>query len=387
MIDSILSKVNIPQLYSLNQTFERPVLKDFKCVLKQKLSASDMKQGQTIAITAGSRGIADYIELISTISEYVRTKGAVPIIVPCMGSHGGGTFSGQKQVLSKLGITDEIAKIVPGGEPIYLGRNTAGNPIYINSGFLKVDGVIMLNRIKPHTSFRGEYESGIVKMAAIGMGGHKGASITHASGFPSMAENIVSAAKVIFEKINLICAVATVENAYGEIAKLEVLDKDEILVKEPKLLEKAKQLMPRLPSDEIDVLIVDEIGKDISGTGMDTNIIGRYHTKAASGGPSINKIVVLGLSQKSGGNANGIGLADFTTKRLYQQIDFEATNLNVLTSTEPASAKIPPVMDSDELAIKAALYTCNNKVQNEIKVVRIKNTKQLENVLVSKNML
>lgn len=387
MIDSVLSKVNIPRLYPLKQTFMRPVLKDFEDVLKQKLSAISIMRGQTIAITAGSRGITGYAELINVIASHVRASGAVPILVPAMGSHGGGTFSGQKQVLSKLGITEEIAEIVPGGKTIKLGINATGNPINVCSKFLDVDGVIMLNRIKPHTSFRGKYESGIVKMAAIGMGGHKGASTTHAAGFMSMADNIVSAAKVIFSKINLVAAVATVENAYGDIAELEVLLKDEILVKESTLLEKAKELMPKLPSDEIDVLIVDEIGKDISGTGMDTNIIGRYHTKAASGGPNINKIVVLGLSQKSGGNANGIGLADFTTNRLYEQIDFEATNLNVLTSTEPASAKVPPVMQSDELAIKAALYICNKKDYEEIKVVRIKNTKQLENVLVSKNLL
>lgn len=387
MIFSVLKQVKIPQLYPLTQQFERPVQKDYKGVLKQKLIAADIKQGQTIAITAGSRGITGYVELASIIADHIRASGAVPILVPAMGSHGGGTFSGQKQVLSKLGITDEIADIVPSGKTIKLGSNATENPVYISGTFLDADGVIMLNRIKPHTSFRGKYESGLVKMSAIGMGSHKGASTTHAAGFMSMANNIVSAAKLIFSQINLIAAVATMENAYGDIAELEVLRKDEILLKEPTLLKRAKELMPKLPSNEIDVLIVDEIGKDISGTGMDTNIIGRYHTEAASGGPSINKIVVLGLNQKSGGNANGIGLADFTTKKLYKQINFEATNLNVLTSTEPASAKIPPVMESDELAIKAALYTCNKKDHEKIKVVRIKNTKQLENVLVSKNML
>lgn len=387
MIDSVLNQVKIPKLYPLKQTFNCPMLKDYKVMLKQRLSAADIKQGQTIAITTGSRGITGYADLVSIIAEHVRARGAVPILVPAMGSHGGGKFNGQKEVLSKLGITNRIAEIVPCGKTIELGCNSTGNPVYIGSTFLEADGVIMLNRIKPHTSFRGECESGIVKMAAIGMGGRKGASTTHAAGFMNMASNILSAAKIIFSHINLIAAVATVENACGNISELELLNKDEIILKEPKLLKRAKELMPKLPSNEIDVLIIDEIGKDISGTGMDTNIIGRYHTKAASGGPNINKIVVLSLSQNSEGNANGIGLADFTTKRLYEQIDFEATNLNVLTSTEPASAKVPPVMASDELAIKAALYTCNKKKHDEIKVVRIKNTKQLENVLVSKNML
>ena len=243
----------------------------------------------------------------------------------------------------------------------------------------------MLNRIKPHTSFRGEYESGIVKMAAIGMGGPLGAGTTHRAGYMKMAANIISAARIIFSKLNILCAVATVENAYGAIAELDVLRKSEILSKEPEFLKKAWELMPSLPADDIDVLVVDEIGKDISGTGMDTNIIGRYHTKAAFGGPDINKIVVLGLSKKTGGNANGIGLADFTTKQLFDQIDFESTYLNVLTSTEPNSAKIPPAMDSSELAIKAALYTCGK--QQDIRMIRIKNTKQLGSIKATKNLL
>lgn len=387
MINSVIEKVNIPPLYPLSQTFSQDALAGFADVLKEKLTSVDIKKGQSIAVTAGSRGIAGYAELLKTIVQYVRSKGAQPVIVPTMGSHGGGTHEGQKAVLRKLGITEDIAKIVPRGKDAMLGTNDYGNPICIGSAFLEADGVIMLNRIKPHTSFRGEYESGIVKMAAIGMGGPKGAGTTHAAGYLKMAENIVSAAQTIFNKVNIVCAVAAVENAYGRIAQLEVLKKEEIMKKEPDMLKRAWQLMPKLPADEIDVLIIDEIGKDISGTGMDTNIIGRYHTKAAFGGPDINKIVVLGLSKKTGGNANGIGLADFTTKRLYSEMDFESTYLNVLTSTEPTSAKIPPVMDTDELAIKAALYTCNQNNPKKIKVVRIKNTKELGSVLVSKNLL
>ena len=385
MLNSALEKIKIPKLYDINQSFPDVSLPDYTGLLLNKLNFISVKRGQRIAITAGSRGICGYAGLVETIAGFVRSKGAHPVIVPSMGSHGAGAFEGQLDVLRKLGIDENIAEIVPMGEIISLGTNANGGPVLVARAFLDADGVIMLNRIKPHTSFRGEYESGIVKMAAIGMGGPLGAGTTHRAGYMKMAANIISAARIIFSKLNILCAVATVENAYGSIAELEVLRKDEILSKEPELLKKAWELMPRLPADDIDVLVVDEIGKDISGTGMDTNIIGRYHTKAAFGGPDINKIVVLGLSKKTGGNANGIGLADFTTKQLYDQIDYESTYLNVLTSTEPNSAKIPPVMDSSELAIKAALYTCGK--QQDIRMIRIKNTKQLDSIKVTKNLL
>ncbi len=385
MLNSALEKIKIPKLYDMHQPFPDVSLPDYTGLLLNKLHSIDVKIGQRIAITAGSRGICGYAKLVETIAGFIRSKGAYPVIVPSMGSHGAGAFEGQLAVLKKLGIDEKIAEIIPMGEIISLGTNASGGSVLVARAFLDADAVIILNRIKPHTSFRGEYESGIVKMAAIGMGGPLGAGTTHRAGYLKMAANIVSAARIIFSKLNILCAVATVENAYGNISELDLLRKDEILSKEPELLKKAWELIPRLPADDIDVLIVDEIGKDISGTGMDTNIIGRYHTKAAFGGPDIGKIVVLGLSKKTGGNANGIGLADFTTKQLFDQIDFESTYLNVLTSTEPSSAKIPPVMDSSELAIKAAIYTCGK--QQDIKMIRIINTKQLGSIKVTKNLL
>ncbi|MBT3318557.1 MAG: DUF2088 domain-containing protein [Clostridia bacterium] len=388
MIHDLLGKVHIPELFETTQSFARPLAGNLDELLRGKLAErANIKAGQTIAITVGSRGIAGYREIVDAITEFVRSKGASAVLVPAMGSHGGGTFDGQKAVLGKLGITDTLGEIVPFGEEVKLGESKHGKPVYISKAFLDADGVIILNRVKPHTSFRGEYESGIVKMAAIGMGGAKGARTTHAAGYMKMAENIAVAANTIFEKVNVVCAVATVENAYGEVASIDVVRKSDIMHAEPELLKKAWALMPKLPFDKLDVLIVDEIGKDISGTGMDTNIIGRYHTRAAFGGPDINKIVVLDLSEKSGGNANGVGLADFTTKRLFDKIDYASTYLNVLTSTEPNSAKIPPVMDTDELAIKAALFTCNQSRAESITMMRIRNTKDITNIEVSKNLL
>lgn len=388
MIRELLEKVHIPQLTATTQTFARPVVANLNELLMGKLAqTAHIKAGQTIAITLGSRGISRYREIVDVICAFVRSKGARVILVPAMGSHGGGTFDGQKALLGKLGFADKSGEIVPFGEQIKLGENNDANPIYISKAFADADGVIILNRVKPHTSFRGEYESGIVKMAAVGMGGPQGARTTHAAGYMKMAGNIVSAADTIFKKVNVVCAVATVENAYGEVAYIDVMKKGAIMPREPELLKKAWTLMPTLPTDALDVLIVEQIGKDISGTGMDTNIIGRYHTKAAFGGPDIGKIVVLDLSDKSEGNANGIGLADFTTKRLLEKIDYATTYLNVLTSTEPNSAKIPPVMETQELAIKAALYTSNTSCADDITVMRIRNTKDITTIKVSKNLL
>jgi hypothetical protein len=388
MIRDVLAKVQIPKLFEVTQTFERPLQKNLEFTLTKKLeAAAKISAGKTIAITLGSRGFDHYRQIVDITTRFIRSKGAKAILVPAMGSHGGGVFDGQKAILKKLGITEKNGDIVPFGEQVCLGNDASGRPVYISKAFLDADGVIILNRIKPHTSFRGEYESGIVKMAAIGIGGPSGAHTTHADGYMRMAKNIVRSADMIFQKVNIVCAIATIENAYGETAFINVMKSDEIFREEPRLLSKARHLMPTLPIEKLDVLIVDEIGKDISGTGMDTNIIGRYHTKAASGGPDINKISVLDLSKRTEGNANGIGLADFTTKRLVEKIDYSATYLNVLTSTESASAKIPPIMDTQELAIKAALYTCGKSCMENITMMRIKNTKEISNLMVSKNLL
>ena len=388
MIRDILEKVNIPELFDTTQAFPRPVAQGMEKQLLEKLeSTADIQKGQTIAITAGSRGIAGYRDIIEATSSFVQNKGARAVLVPAMGSHGGGSFDGHMSVLSKLGITSEIADIVRQGASVKLGENETCNPVYIGKAYLEADGVIILNRVAPHTSFRGEYESGIVKMAAVGMGGAEGARATHAAGYMKMAENIVFAAETIFSKVNVVCAVASVENAYGEVASIDVLKRDEIMSVEPELLKKARSLMPKLPIDKLDVLVVEQIGKDISGTGMDTNIVGRYHSKAAFGGPDISKIVVLDLSERTGGNANGIGLCDFTTKRLFEKIDFESTYLNVLTSTQPSSAKIPPIMDTDELAIKSALLTCNVMNERDITMMRISSTKEICDIKVTRNLL
>ena len=387
-INSILKDVRLPKVYKVKQKFEKEKIDDVRGNLIKKLNAKswDIKKNQKIAITAGSRGISHYELLLKTIVDFVKSKGAIPFIVPAMGSHGGASAYGQEKMLKNLGIDKETmgCEIISSMEVVKIGYAHDNLPVYIDKNAYRGDGIIIFNRVKMHTSFRGKYESGLIKMLSIGLGKRKGADAIHAERFEHMADNILACAKVSLEKLNIIGGVCTIENGYDEVADIFVLDKNEILQKEPQILQKSKSLMPRIYLDDIDVLIVKEIGKNISGTGMDTNIIGRFHTKAASGGPNITKVGILDLSNESLGNANGVGLADFATKKLYNKINFDYTYLNALTSTEPNSIKLPMILDNDELVIKACAKTCGILDEKNIKVVIIENTKNLNELYMSK---
>ena len=387
-INSILKDVRLPKVYKVKQKFEKEKIDDVRGDLIKKLNAKswDIKKNQKIAITAGSRGISHYELLLKTIVDFVKSKGAIPFIVPAMGSHGGASAYGQEKMLKNLGIDKETmgCEIISSMEVVNIGYAHDNLPVYIDKNAYRADGIIIFNRVKMHTSFRGKYESGLIKMISIGLGKRKGADAIHAERFEHMADNILACAKVSLEKLNIIGGVCTIENGYDEVADIFVLDKNEILQREPQILQKSKSLMPRIYLDDIDVLIVKEIGKNISGTGMDTNVIGRFHTKAASGGPNITKVGILDLSNESLGNANGVGLADFATKKLYNKINFDYTYLNALTSTEPNSIKLPMILDNDELVIKACAKTCGILDSNKIKLVIIENTKNLNELYMSK---
>ena len=387
-INSILKDVRLPKVYKVKQKFEKEKIDDVRGDLIKKLNAKswDIKKNQKIAITAGSRGISHYELLLKTIVDFVKSKGAIPFIVPAMGSHGGASAYGQEKMLKNLGIDKKTmgCEIISSMDVVKIGYAHDNLPVYIDKNAYRADGIIIFNRVKMHTSFRGKYESGLIKMISIGLGKRKGADAIHAERFEHMADNILACAKVSLEKLNIIGGVCTIENGYDEVADIFVLDKNEILQREPQILQKSKSLMPRIYLDDIDVLIVKEIGKNISGTGMDTNVIGRFHTKAASGGPNITKVGILDLSNESLGNANGVGLADFATKKLYNKINFDYTYLNALTSTEPNSIKLPMILDNDELVIKACAKTCGILDSNKIKLVIIENTKNLNELYMSK---
>ena len=390
-INEILDNIKLPQIMKVSQIFDNTKLDDVEGDLNQKLIDKNIKDkikpGMKIAITGGSRGISSYKELMKTIVSFVKKCGATPFIVPSMGSHGGGTSEGQENMLKKLGITKEsvVCEIISSMDVVEVGRTSKDLPVYIDKNAANADGIILLNRVKLHTSFRGKYESGLIKMMAIGLAKRKGADMTHFLRYENMAENLVEVGKIALNNLNIICGVASIENGYNEVADLFVLHKDEILKEEPKILEKSKRLMPRIYLDDIDVLIVNEIGKNISGTGVDTNIVGRFHTNAASGGPNTVKLGFLDISEKSGGNGNGMGLADFVSKKFFRKIDFESTYINAITSTEPNSVKLPLVLDNDKYVFQGCVKLCGVKNIQDIKLVIINNTKELDEIYMSKS--
>ena len=390
-INEILDNIKLPQIMKVSQTFDNTKLDDVEGDLNQKLIDKNIKDkikpGMKIAITGGSRGISSYKELMKTIVSFVKKCGATPFIIPSMGSHGGGTSEGQENMLKKLGITKESVgcEIISSMDVVEVGRTSKDLPVYIDKNAANADGIILLNRVKLHTSFRGKYESGLIKMMAIGLAKRKGADMTHFLRYENMAENLVEVGKIALNNLNIICGVASIENGYNEVADVFVLNKDEILQEEPKILEKSKRLMPRIYLDDIDVLIVNEIGKNISGTGVDTNIVGRFHTNAASGGPNTVKLGFLDISEKSGGNGNGMGLADFVSKKFFRKIDFESTYINAITSTEPNSVKLPLVLDNDKYVFQGCVKLCGVKNIQDIKLVIINNTKELDEIYMSKS--
>lgn len=393
ILQDLLKEIPIPKMVKVKQHFDNTKIEDLEQALNEKLQLesirSKVKPGMEIAIAVGSRGMDRLVEITATTVQFLKDLGATPFIVPSMGSHGGATAEGQKEVLAHLGVTEESVKaeIRSSMEVIKLGELPNGLPVYIDKYASEAEGIVVINRIKPHTAFRGPVESGIMKMISIGLGKQKGAEATHQLGFKYMSENVPAMAKMMIEKTPILFGVATLENAFDKVARVEVLAVEEIEDKEPALQALAKQLLPKLFFDQIDVLVIDEIGKNISGDGMDPNITGRYPTPYAKGGPDVNKMVVLDLTHQTEGNANGVGTADFTTQRLVDKMDREVTYANGLTSTVCAPTKIATTLANDEDAIKAAIKTCNILDFTQVKMVRIKNTLEIAEIEVSEALV
>ena len=392
-IDNLLSGIPIPRMIKVRQTFERPQVADVAGELARKIRAGGafarVKPGDRVGVTAGSRGITNLPLILKTVASEIRLAGGEPFVFPAMGSHGGATAEGQRDMLAGMGITEQSvgAPIRSSMETVEIGVSSNGFPVHIDRFAYEADGVVVVNRVKPHVAFRGPCESGLMKMIVIGMGKQKGADICHELGFGTMAENLQTMGRVTLAKVNILCGVALLENAYHETARVEVLGRDEIPLREPALLEEAWKLYPKLYFDRLDVLVIDEIGKDISGTGFDTNVVGRYHTPFVSGGPTITRVACLDITERSHGNANGLGILDFTTRRAFDKFDFDNTYPNSLTSTVPTSVKIPMVLKSDRQAIQAAIKTCNILKKVEVRLARIRNTVALDQIAVSENLI
>ena len=350
-----------------------------------------IKPGMKIAITVGSRGI-DNLQLIikSIISEVKKRKG-IPFIVTAMGSHGGATAEGQRKVLEHYGITEESmgVPIQATMDTIELDHLENGLPVHFDRIAYHADGVIAVNRVKVHTAYKGKIESGLHKMLSVGLGNHRGAVLVHSLGIVGLRDYIVEFAKVILKKAPILAGFAILENAYDETYKIVGAKIEEFYQVEKELLKECKQILPKLPVKNIDILIIQEMGKNISGTGMDTNVIGGIKDFKAGEyePPIIKKILVLDLTPETHGNALGIGMADMITRRLYEKIDLKATNINTITTTFLDRARIPMVFDSDKKAIEVGLKTIWNLPNVPPRIIIIKNTLKLDEMHISEAIL
>ncbi|MFJ7469964.1 lactate racemase domain-containing protein [Peribacillus frigoritolerans] len=393
IISELLREIQLPKMVQVRQKFRTPQIADVagevKKAIKEAGVLSRINEDDRVAIAVGSRGVADLPILVRETVAAVKEAGANPFIVPAMGSHGGATAEGQIDVLLQLGISEEAvgAPIRSSMDVIKLDELPNGLPVYIDKLAYESDKIIVINRIKPHTAFRGPVESGLMKMITIGLGKQKGAEAAHAYSFKYMAEHVPEMAKVSLSKAPIIFGLASIENAYDKPAKIVAVPAEDLEVVEPGLLLEAKSLMPKIHFDSMDVLIVNELGKDISGDGMDPNITGNFATPYATGGPDVKRTVVLGLTEKTHGNANGIGMADMTTKAVMNEIKWEKGYANALTSTVTDVVKLPMFLDTQELAVKAAIKTCNAFDLNKVRIVRIKNTLEIGEIWISESMM
>ena len=340
-------------------------------------------------MAVGSRGIAELAGIAAALVAELKQRGASPFVVPAMGSHGGATAAGQLAVLAKLGVTERSVgcPIRSSMEVVELGRLDSGLPVFLDRAAHEADGIVVVNRVKPHTSFRGPSESGLVKMLALGLGKQRGADSCHALGFAHMAEHILAMAAVVLARARVLFGVGIVENAYDRPMKVAGVPARELLARDRELLVEAKANMPRLPFDAIDVLVVERIGKEFSGTGMDSNITGRYATPYARAAPRVAQLVALDVTDATAGNATGLGMADFTTRRLVGRLDLEAMYANALTSRATPSVRIPATMDTEREAILAAVKTCGARELSRVRLVRIRDTLHLEELWISEALL
>jgi hypothetical protein len=397
-IESLTADLELPPLYRVRQRWQSAPLADIAGTVRNELDALGLREqiapGARIAITAGSRGIRDIVTVLHACIAWLRDRGAEPFVVPAMGSHGGATAAGQLKLLAELGITEAQigCPIHSSMDVVELGQLADDTPVVMDRYAAEADGVLAVNRIKAHTSFKAEIESGLAKMCALGLGKRQGAEYVHRRGVTGLRTMIVPMAQMVVARGKVLAGLTILEDAREQTAAIRALRSEEIGgPAETALLERSRQLMARLPFDELDVLVVDEIGKNISGTGMDTNVIGRLRIngEAEPDSPRIAVIVALDLSAASQGNANGVGLADLIPSRLARKIDFAATCINSLTSGLIGLRKgaLPITLPTPRDAIATALKVCGQPDLDAIRLARIRNTLLLEELLVSPALL
>lgn len=396
VIEGLLKDTVVPEMFPAHQEFPHERILDVAGETRRLLCEKKLKglirPGMTVAVTAGSRGISNMNVIIRETAGFLKAAGARPFIVPAMGSHGGSTARGQEEILTGYGITEDFCgcPVISSMETTRIGtvRDQGKElPVFIDRHAAEADGIVAVNRVKPHTAFRGAYESGINKMLSIGLGKQIGADSMHRDGFKYFKTRIPLYGNFIRTHTNVMFAVAVVENAYDETNRIEVMSNEEIPAAEPELLKYAFRMMPRILVDEADVLVVQEIGKNFSGSGMDPNITGTWSTPYGAGGIRKQRTVILDLAEASHGNGMGIGHADTTTLRFLHKMDFLASYPNALTATISLPVKLPMVMKNDRMAIMAAIKTCNEIDPANPRVVLIRNTLSMEHIYLSRAYL
>ena len=385
-----------PLMYQVRQTFAREREPDVRAAVYREVdrirASTPVRKGARIGVTVGSRGIHDIARIARALVDILKDAGAAPFVFPAMGSHGGATAEGQAAVLRHYGITEESmgCPVMSSLETVSVGQSPEGIPIFLDRHAAEADHVVVLNRIKAHTEFKGSIESGLGKMLLIGMGKCEGARVYHRAfadlGFDCIVESVMP---IVLMKARVLFGLGIVENAYDETALVRALLPAEMLEQERLLLRRAKELAPALPYDDIDVLIVDEMGKNISGAGLDTNVIGRFYNLVAHEPqtPRIKRIYVRDITPESMGNATGIGLADFVHRRIVEKMDPAATWANCLTASNPEKGRIPISCDSDREALKYCFDTIGLTPAEKARVIRIQNTLRLDVLQISSALM
>ena len=383
-----LVEVPLPEWIAVRQLFDGPQVADVAAAVRRELARPEieahLRPGRTVAIGVGSRAQAALPTLVATTVAVLKEAGCDPFIVPAMGSHGGATAAGQAAVLAHYGITEETvgAPVRSSMEVVEIGRLANGLPLYCDRLALAADLVIPINRIKPHTAFRGPTESGLLKMLVVGLGKHAGASALHRDGFAHLAGHLHAAWAVVRARTPFRFGLATVENAAEQVALVEAIPAGALVERETELLQLAWRWMARLQFEQLDVLVVHYLGKDISGSGMDPNVTGRY-SAGLPGRLAATRIAVLDLTPETGGNANGIGMADVITERVVRKLDLDASWINALTSTLLQSVRLPVFMANDRMAIQLAIKTCNQTDPQATRLAYVRSTLDLEHIRVS----
>lgn len=390
-VSRLLRDVPIPRMFHASQKFPDAHIEreDIEKAVFDEINRSGMakriKPNMRIAITAGSRGIRNVDEITRSVAAFVKSCGAQPFIVPAMGSHGGATAEGQKELLAGYGITEERmgCPILSSMETVLLGYSELGKPVYMGRNAYESDGVILSCRLKPHNAFRGPIESGPCKMMTVGLGKQKGAEQVHSDGMDIIARNIPTMAQVTLSTGKILFAIPCLENAYDQTMMFEAIPAEHILEREPELLKIAFRNMPSILVGTGDALIVDYIGKNFSGTGVDPNVTGTFSTPYATGGVQVQRTGFLNLTKESHGNSLGIGLASAITKRIFDEIDADAMYTNCITSTVLRSAMIPCVLSTDKEVLQFCIRTANRIDYAHPKLIRIQNSLHIGQIMLS----